>query len=543
MPAPPTARPDGSAALPLWALLGIALAHFWRWGYGYASGDHDEVLPQVLHLLDGDLFARDWFVLSQAEGVTVRTAFVWMLRGLCFVLPLPIAVAAVHLAVLLATTHGAYRLGYALVPDRLGAALGAFAAVVLVPHWTLGGNALSYNLIAPEAVAWALALPAIRLFVERRWLWAALLLGLAGWFQPLVGVQTMAVLGLVALWEALAARSPRRVGRAVAFGAVFAVVAAPVFVPVLLTPPDPSAAAVAQVSTFRALAEIRVPHHYLFLSFGWGSYVRFGLMAAVGGAALVALRRRGLLRHGPFAVRFLAAIAGLCVLAFVFTEGVPVLFVAKLQLFKLTVLATTVLAFLAGAWVAKSLPARAKDLAARVLAVRRWGLVAVAVAALFTAALVVADVGRPAAKLFPRTYARSDLAAVERWVRTHTPEDALFLVPPSNTTFRSNAHRSVVVNFKPTPYQDEAIHVWLDRLLAVAPTPLPERGSWAFVDTLDAAYAANARGDWLRLAQRFGAEYALVDRSLVGRSAGALPFPVAHADGVWAVYRLRGVAP
>ena len=467
----------------------------------------------------------------------MRTAFVWVLRVLCLALPLPIAVAVFHLAVLLATIHGAYRLGYALVPDRLGAALGAFAAVVLVPHWTLGGNGLAYNLLVPEAVAWALALPAIRLFVERRWLWAAALLGLAGWFQPLVGAQTVAVLGLVALWETLAERSPRRLGQAVAFGAVFAVVAAPVFIPVLLTPPDPSAAAVTRFSTFHVLAEIRVPHHYLFFSFGRGSYVRFGLMVAAGVAALIALRRRGLLRHAPFAVRFLAMIAGLCALALVFTEGVAVLFVAKLQLFKLTVLATTVLALLVAAWGARTLPERVQALAARAIEAQRWGLTAVAVGMLLTATLVAADAGRPAAKFFPRAHAQTDLAAVERWVRTHTPEDALFLIPPSNTTFRSHARRSVVVNFKPTPYQDEAIHVWLDRLLAVAPTPLPERGSWAFVDTLDAAYAAKAPADWARLVQRFGADYTLVERNPV-----TLPFDVVFENEAWTVYRLPEAA-
>jgi hypothetical protein len=525
---------------PLWILLGIALAHFWRWGYAYGGGDHDEILPQVLHLLDGDLFSRDWFVQSQAEGVTVRTAFVWMLRVLCLALPLPIAVALVHVVVLLATIDGAYRLGFTLVPDRVGATLGAFAATVLVPHWTLGHNALTYNILVPEAVAWALALPAIRLFVEGRRLGAAGLLGLAGWFQALVGVQTTMVLGLVALWEALAERSPRQLGRAVAFGAVFALVAAPVFVPVLLTPPDPAAEAVARYSAFRVLAETRVPHHYLFLSFGWGNYVRFGLMAAAGLAALIALRRRGLLRSSRFVLRFLAVIAGVCVIAFALTEGMPVLFVAKLQLFKLTVLATTVLAILTAAWIATTLPERTRTLATRVLEMRRWGWTAVAGGAILTIALAAGGVGRPAAKFFPLTYARSDLAEVERWVRANTSAEALFLIPPSNTTFRIHARRSVVVNFKPTPYQEGAIHVWLDRLSAVAPAPLPERGGLAFARALDEAYAANDPADWARLAERFGAEFALVDARRTPRPP--LGEPVVRV-GNWAVYPLPAETP
>lgn len=533
-PAPLLARRT-TAGPPLWLLFGIALAHFWRWGYAYGSGDHDEFLPQTLHLLDGDLFTRDWFVQSQADGVTVRTAFVWLLRVLCLALPLPVAVAFVHVVTLLATIDGAYRLGFALVPNRVGAALGASAATVLVPYWTLGHNALTYNILVPEAVGWALALPAIRLFIEGRRLGAAGLLGLAGWFQPLVGVHTVMILGLVALWEALTERSPRQLGLTVAFGAVFALVAAPVFVPVLLTPPDPAAEAVARYSTFRVLAETRVPHHYLFFSFGWGSYVRFGLMMAAGLAALVVLQRWCLLRRARFVLRFLAVIAGTCVFALVFTEGFPVLFIAKLQLFKLTVLATTVAAFLAAAWVATTLPEAVHALAAQGLTMRRWGWTAVVIGSLLTAALVAAGTGRPAAKVFPLIYAHSDLAEVERWVRANTSEDALFLVPPSNTTFRIHARRSVVVNFKPTPYQDGAIHVWLDRLSAVAPAPLPERGGLPFVKVLDEAYAANAPPDWTRLAERFGADFALVDARQTPRPP---PGEAVVRAGNWAVYPL-----
>lgn len=524
-----------AAAPPLWLVLGIALAHFWRWGYAYGNSDHDEFLPQVLHLLDDDLFTRDWFVQSQAEGVTARTAFVWLLRVLCLALPLPLTVALIHVVVLLAIIRGVYRLGYTLVLDGLGAALGAFAATVLVPYWTLGHNALTYGSLVPEAVGWALTLPAIRLFVEGRRLWPAVLLGVAGWFQALVGIQAVMVLGLVALWEALAERSPRQLEQAAGFGAVFALVAAPILVPILLTPPDPTAEAVARFSEFRVLAELRVPHHYLFGSFGWGAYVRFGLMVSAGLAAFVALRRRGRLRHAAFVGRFLAVIAGLCLFAFVFTEIVPVLFVAKLQLFKLTVLATTVLALLVAAWVATALPERLHYLATRGLAMRwaGWGMVGVGV--LLTVALVVADIGRPVARFFPSAYARSDLAGVERWVRTHTAEDVLFLIPPSNTTFRTHARRSVVVNFKPTPFQEGTIHVWLDRLLDVAPAPLPERGGLAFVETLDIAYAANAPADWARLARRYGAEYALVETDRTTHPPSAAPM---IEVGRWAVYRL-----
>jgi hypothetical protein len=532
--APPD-RPAEAARPPLFLLLGLAVLHFWRWGYAYGDSDQDELLPQVLHRLDPALFSRDWFVLSQADGVTVRTAFVELLRLMALVMPLPVAVALLHFGVLLAVGWGVYRLGYALVPDRLGAALGALLAVVLLPHWTLGGNRLTYGQLAPENLAWALALPAVILFVEGRRTPAAVLLGLAAWAQLLVGVLTTAVLGAVALWEAARSRSTREAGRAVLFGLTAALVAAPVAVPVALAAPM-EGPTVPGISAFDALARLRVPHHYLPSAFARGDYVRFGLLVVAGLGALWALRRRGRLRHAPFVVRFLAVVACFCAVAFVFTEVVPVLFVAQLQLFKLTVWAATLLALLLGAWVGGVLPSRLRALGERALEGPRLGLAVVVAAALATAAAVAAGLGPAAARYSPAQHAASDLGRAEAWAHAHTPADALFLIPPSNATFRTHARRSVVVNFKPTPYQRGGIEVWLARMLAAAPAPVPERGGFPFQATLDAAYAANDAAAWRRLAAHFGADYALVDAA---RTPSRPPGPPAFRAGDWAVYRLR----
>ncbi|NNF58039.1 MAG: hypothetical protein HKN04_07335, partial [Rhodothermaceae bacterium] len=114
------------------------------------------------------------------------------------------------------------------------------------------------------------------------------------------------------------------------------------------------------------------------------------------------------------------------------------------------------------------------------------------------------------------------------------PVDALVLVPPSNTTFRTWAQRSVVANFKPTPFQKDAMHVWLDRLLAIAPMPLPEHGQ-GFREALDTAYAANDTTSWRHLADRFGATHALVNQAEVLEPLPGRPLVV---HGPWALYAL-----
>ncbi|MDX1418955.1 MAG: DUF6798 domain-containing protein [Rubricoccaceae bacterium] len=530
--APPAVVADGGRP-PLAVPLALVVAHFWVRGLGYGSSDQDEMLPQVLHRLDPALYARDWFIESQAGAVTVRTAFVEGLAAAARVVPLEAAATAGHVLVLFAVAWGAYRLAYSLVPDRLGAALGAFLAVVGLPGWTLGGNALVYTRLLPESLAWALALPAARRFIEGERVVPALLLGAAAWFHLLAAAHAAALLGVVGLWQAARSRSRAAAGRAVLFGVVAAVVAAPLALPAVLAAPL-AGPTVPGVSGFHAVARLRVPHHLLPSAFALSHYARFGVLTVAGLGALWALRRSGRLRHDRFLVRALAVVAGLCGIAVVFTEVMPVLFVAQLQFFKLTVWATTLFALLLGAWAAMALPERWRRVGAAMLG-SRWTLGGVLSALLLTGAAVAAGLGPAADRYEPVQHAATDLGRVEAWARHHTPRDALFLIPPTNTTFRTRARRSVVVNFKPTPFQPRGIEVWLARMLAVAPLEVPEAGR-GFQEALDRAYAAHDATGWQALADRFAADYALVDlRATASPPLGA----PAVRSGDWAVYRLR----
>ena len=137
-------------------------------------------------------------------------------------------------------------------------------------------------------------------------------------------------------------------------------------------------------------------------------------------------------------------------------------------------------------------------------------------------------------------HAATDLFRAEDWIRRSTPKDALFLVPPGTTSFRSHALRSVAINFKPTTFRDDAMHVWLARLRTVAPAPLPPRSGGraalrAWREALDPAYYAHTTAEWAALAETFGADYALVDRSQTPTPPAGTPV---YQAGVWAVYAL-----
>ena len=229
----------------------------------------------------------------------------------------------------------------------------------------------------------------------------------------------------------------------------------------------------------------------------------------------------------------LAVTAGLVALYVAGTEGLESLTVAKMQFFRLTVLAKLLLLV----WVARAV----------VALVPRWRLpsarVGWAVAAAVgvgTVGLGLAGVGRPASVWRPAEHRATEVYQAERWIAENTPRDAVFLVPPGTTSFRSHALRSVAVNFKPTTFRDDAMHVWLQRLRTVAPAPLPPRSGgrgairrWR--EALDPAYHAHATAEWAALAQTFGADYALVDLDQTPTPPAGAP---AYRSGPWAVFAL-----
>ena len=515
-----------------WVLAVSGALFFLRFGYEFGAGDQEELYSLLLHRLDPTLFARDWYVIEQGAQFNVRTPFLWLMGALASTVPLELATLAVYGVAWVGVAWGVYRLAETFGAQALVAAVVTVAVLAVVPTWTLGGNALVADLLAPEMIAWALALPAVRLASDDRVLGAGLLLGLAAYLQFLVGVLTAGALGLAIVLGGLGGSPSERWRRSLILGGAALVVALPMVWGVAYyraagaLPPDDG------LSTFFLTAELRLPHHYLPLEFGRGRWARFGLLVVLGGAGLGLCRRAG--RPLVFVERFLIAIGALCLVAGIAIQAGESLFVARLQVFKLTVVANALLVVAAGVGAATRLSSGV-----------RLGAVSprlsVAIPVLITIGLGAAVTsGALDGRIGPRARAPSPFTAVERWIRTHTARDALVAVPPANSTFRFNARRSVVATYKPAPFQDGAMHEWYARLKTLAPRADPDRArGLAFGDELDRAYAENTRPDWDRIVSRYGVTHIVRDRRRGGSPRGRAVFEA----GPWEVYAVLTPRP
>ena len=80
-----------------------------------------------------------------------------------------------------------------------------------------------------------------------------------------------------------------------------------------------------------------------------------------------------------------------------------------------------------------------------------------------------------------QTYENWKLACL--WIRENTPEDAVFLTPAKQQTFKWYAQRAEVVNWKDSPQDAERLIEWLDRIRRFQRTQFDYQGGlWAYSD-------------------------------------------------------------
>jgi hypothetical protein len=101
--------------------------------------------------------------------------------------------------------------------------------------------------------------------------------------------------------------------------------------------------------------------------------------------------------------------------------------------------------------------------------------------------------------------------AVCEWIKTNTPNDAVFITPADQQTFKWYAHRAEVVSWKDMPQDAQSIVEWWNRVKQVLQ---PQRN-------YDGGLMAYTDADLLALGQYYRADYLLIpQRDLERRQSG-----------------------
>jgi hypothetical protein len=551
-------------------------------GYSFGQSNHHVYLLEAHRLRDPALFARDWFTVSTLQ---YHVLFSWITSVLLRLDLLEIGFLIGHLACVI-VLHMAW---YGIV-RRMGGGATTFIVSAVAFYASAGGVGLGmYRFMQdgsflPSNCASALSLLAVFFWLDRRIIAAAVAIGAAGMFHLNYACVAVLALTLLAAGDALRDRELRVVLDRRHLGAL--VIAT---VPCLL---NIALAARSKWATQTAIplddfidiyVRLRHPHHYdpsawptvIWICFlwpllpAWWAFRRAEptpavrklgrVMLFVLGLQLFALLTAGIWYAGETFVqlsfwrfsifaKLIACIAtawlivdhwkanrGLLTLAMgVVTAIVSVgqwmpmgpVIDAFIQTNRTTLLIANGLLIVVTFWLGmRTRPGRAS--------------VMVLLAGLSVLAVDRAWRGELGFVVVPED--DPQMIELGGWVRTNTPVDALFVVPPGDASFRLAALRSALVSYKQVPQLNGELARWkglLDEVLGVDVRTLPRPMS-ATIAEMNAIYAG-LPGDHLEaVARRHDAQYIVALNDLGPAWASREVFR--SSDGRFVLYEVDAV--
>jgi hypothetical protein len=157
------------------------------------------------------------------------------------------------------------------------------------------------------------------------------------------------------------------------------------------------------------------------------------------------------------------------------------------------------------------------------------------------------------ARVSLQTVYKGPLDEMAAWCRDSLPEDAIIIVPPDALRFRVKASRAIVVDFKAIPFTRDGLREWRERIGNLLGDAEFQAGpSWH--GALRIGYASLTADDFRRLADKYGANYILVEKltahdlrhfadrhgesDLLAQIPVELPFPLLHENDEFRLYSL-----
>ena len=478
------------------AFLGSLLLFFLRYGYNFGGADHDELLSLVYKIQDPQLFSKDAFFTSSFDLSNVRFFSTYFFLFFSHLFGNEGAALFIYLLAWLSIVTSLYFITYYFTKSQWASALTVIVSLALTHKNTLGHNDFVYIQYTPEMLAWALCTWGIYFALDRKTLpLSALFLGIATLIHPVLG---LAHFMLWLIWQAfLQMRNLRLLFLPSILYLAFALY---VLIPQLLN------ATQNPTTIFQLITQIRLGVHFNFSIFGWTLVIKFFILTVIGGIAWVMVWGELMASYRKQIRIFLLLIVGLCVFAFL--ASLPIFATTpfyKFQFWKLTV------------WFKFFM------VMGLVYAVLFWSwnhTHAIANAPFFCAVLFVLC----GATLYgiqnhhfylthqyqgSQTHLSTHLGQMEAWISKNTPKEALFVIPPSQTTFRTFAQRSVYVTWLAFPFAQKEMIEWKSRMDVL--TQLPNTLRWTASKTDEAFYTVHNQ-KWNLLKAQTQANFLLLER-------------------------------
>lgn len=518
--------------------------------YREGVGNHTSQIPLIEHTLDPDRYNGDWTIEERTQLGSPRFAYNHLMAGISAVLGLGAALKLVYVV--------SFALGMAGFLAWLGGTTGDNLAALLtlglmlqpfISWGDLGGNPLLGNLLTPSLLANGFLLVALALAVHGWREQAYIVAGVATVIHAVNGLNVTAAMtagfaAVVLLDSGLphTRKELRRRARNLPWQGlgIYVLIAGTGLAPIVVT----NLSSGAGFQAVYVMAWLRHPHHYIPSTWPVGETIRavgvLTLGTLIATVAPASVFRNRMTRR--FTLGFGGVLLALFAAGWFFTEVLPVGLVIKLQTFHVDDFA------LALAWslIARVVTLLLDEAPEYLRALPRKGVLArlseedIPVAVVMAVLLLGlgmyglwSGIEAPRTRMYlfeegddrQRTYA---------WIEQETPQDAVFLVGPSEQSFQLGTGRAAVVTFKNFPFRPDAMIEWKERMDSVCGGDIADRGrGFEIQSRCQEVYRGMNGSELASVMQAYEAGWVMAYRDdLAG------PLELKYSEG-FAVYQLR----
>ena len=388
-------------------------------GYGYGGNDQIEIIPVLKFWNNLELYSGDFFISNFADRpFTERTPLLLFLKytlgGSAWALLFWHAVFSIILIT------GLLKIATKLSGNVNVAMIAVVVTLTLGYATSLGGNELYYNLLIGSLIAKSLGAWAIYYWLEHRLITPYILLGIAAYFQPLVSLQIMLVLGFCHLKDI---DSFKKFIPAVL---TFLIIAGPWILALILN----RSSGILSSTEYLEIIEFRLAHHFLPQYFELKDYAII--------LALIAIS------YAYYRNRFNAIVSFIWI-----TVIVALCYSVSILFFKSTVLINTQW-FKATIWIEFFGVIAALSILKNMMNLDVRSNTAKGVITVFLVAVIMRSwiIGIPPTYDLPFQNHNSHEIQLAEWVKDYTAIDDVFHIPLSFTYFKSTSERSSFIDFK-----------------------------------------------------------------------------------------------
>ena len=407
-------------------------------GYQYGQSDQTQILPAIYAEEHPEYYVNDHYVQTyQDSRINERSIFHFLFKHTGYDHPWLVFLWHAIAGILLILAW--ILIASIFIKNQLLQWLSIGMILVIGYHTSVGSNEIYYNQFVPSLPAKALASWALYCWLTNRFQWWVLLLIIATYLQPLVGLQLFLVTSIALLFDHY------RKNLLPAFPWKYVVVYLITVIPwiILLAinnggHQDPD--------SFMEIIKFRLSHHFFASSFGFAHLFLWIILAIV---ALVYYKDR--MRWSMIII-----LIG-CV---VYVIGVEVLdspVILYTQWWKTTIWLEAFAFIAAMAWVEKKFdkPALFNNY--------KWHLV-FAFFALIALYRLTGVIGNKPLYMHPLSNSVSPEVDISLRAGAVTPLDAVFIVPPELSAFRWYSKRSLYVDYKAMIHNENFLNEWYKRL-------------------------------------------------------------------------------